>query len=89
MDTELAERLSELKLGMARIDERTIAIHDNQEKLSKTFTLHEMEDRQDFKEVHTRITGVDKKQNWMLGVGTAAVFVLTLIGGFFKGIFGG
>ncbi len=86
MDTELAQRLMELKEGMARIDERTVAIHDSQETLSGTLKRHETEDRADFKEVHDRITKTDRKQSWMLGVATAlvAIFIGTV-----KGVFGG
>ncbi len=86
MDTELAERLSELKEGVARIDERTVAIHDSQENLSKTLERHEAEDRVDFKDVRSEIAAVRTKQNWMLGVGTAVVAVSVAV---FKGMFGG
>lgn len=86
MDTELAEHLSELTAGMARIDERTIAIHSGQEKLSATLARHEAEDRADFKDVHDRITKGDRKQNWMLGVVTAMAAVSIAV---FKGMFGG
>jgi hypothetical protein len=89
MDTDLADRLSELKSGLAAIDSRTQAIHDNQEKLNEAMIGHEERNRSDFKELHDRVTGVERKQNWMLGVGTTVVFVVTLIVGFFKGIFGG
>lgn len=86
MDTELAGRLSELKAGMARIDERTIAIHANQEKLARGLKSHEDQDHIDFKEVHDRITKVDRKQNWMLG---AATVVVAFFVGFVKMMFGG
>jgi hypothetical protein len=86
MDTELAQRLMELGETTARIDERTVAIHDSQEQLSDALKRHEAEDRADFKEVHDRITRVDRKQSWMLGVATAAV---VSAGMFLKGFFGG
>jgi len=68
----------ELKEGVGRIDERTVAIHDNQKRLGRAFVGHEAKDREDFKEVHTRITTVEKKQNWTLGVGSAIVFAITI-----------
>lgn len=86
MDTELAEHLSELTAGMARIDERTIAIHSGQEKLSATLARHEAEDRADFRDVRSEISAVRTKQNWMLGVGTAVAAVSIAI---FNGMFGG
>ncbi len=88
MDTELAERLSELKAGLALINVRCEAIHDSQGALNETFKTHEARDREDFKEVHARIATVEKKQNWILGVGTTGLLVATIVGGFFKGIFG-
>lgn len=89
MDTELVQRLIELKEGMARIDERTIAIHDSQEKLGEALLTHEERDRLDFKEVDHRFNSVERKQNWMLGVGTASVFVLGLAVTFIRGLFTG
>jgi hypothetical protein len=89
MDTELADRLADLKTGLAAINGKCDTIHASQEELKGTFHRHEDEDRADFKEVHARITGVEKRQNWMLGVGASGVFVVTLVGGFFKGLFGG
>lgn len=86
MDTDLAQRLMELKEGLARIDERTVSIHDSQEQLTKTFIRHEKEDRADFKEVHHRITKTDRKQSWMLGVATAGIAIFI---GAIKGLFGG
>ena len=84
MDPELAE----LKETVARIDERTDSIHTAIKNYSKALSKHEDHDRDDFKEVHHRITKVERRQNWMLGIGTAGVFVLTMVAGFFKGIFG-
>ncbi len=86
MDTDLAQRLMELKEGVARIDERTVSIHDNQEQLSAALRRHEAQDRTDFKEVHRRITRTDRKQSWMLGVATAVVVIFV---GAVKGMFGG
>ncbi len=86
MDTDLAQRLMELKEGVARIDERTVSIHDSQEQLSAALQRHEKRDREDFKEVHHRITKTDRKQSWMLGVATAVVVIFV---GAVKGVFGG
>lgn len=85
METELAE----MKECVARIDERTQVILDHQEKQVEALDAHEERDRQDFKEVHDRITGVEKKQQWIIGLGTAVIFTITIIGGFFKGFFSG
>lgn len=88
MDTELAERLMELTTGMARVDERTIAILDHQKSQNEAFVAHQKQDHEDFQVVHSRISGVEddvigvaKKQNWILGIGTACAFVITLIFG--------
>ncbi len=85
MDTELAE----MKECVARIDERTITILDHQEKQSEALVKHEDNDRADFKEVHERITKIEKKHQWFLGLGTAMIFTIALVGSFFRGIFGG
>jgi hypothetical protein len=76
----------ELRATVARIDERTASILNNQEKLGKALKSHEDQDHVDFKEVHDRITKVDRKQNWMLGVATAVVAIFI---GTVKGMFGG
>ncbi len=82
MDTEL----SEMKETMARIDERTAAILDHQEVQAKALSEHEERDRQDFKELHSRVSRVERKQNWMLGVATAVVTASVVA---FKYVFGG
>lgn len=79
----------ELRATVARIDERTESILKGVEMHVANFKNHEQSDREDFKEIHARITSVEKKQNWMLGIGTAAVFLGTVLAGFFKGILGG
>lgn len=89
MDKELSDHLMNLQASVARVDERTIVILNHQKEHVENFINHEAEDRVDFKEVHTRITSVERKQNWMLGVGTAGIFVVTIVAGFFKGLFGG
>ncbi|MHA2067835.1 MAG: hypothetical protein ACXABY_26020 [Candidatus Thorarchaeota archaeon] len=55
---------------VARIDERAGAILVSQERLEKSIQAHEDRDRIDFKEVNNRITALEKRQNWMIGVGT-------------------
>lgn len=81
MDTQETDR--EL---LVRIDERVASLHDWAE-------THEQQDREDFKEVHSRINRVERKQNWMLGIGTTAVFTVgiavSIVAGFVKGMFGG
>lgn len=84
MDNELRE----MRDTVVRIDERTSAILDNQKKHSLALEAHEERDRQDFKSIHDRITGVEKKQNWMLGIGTAVFIGATALGAFLKGVIG-
>ncbi len=84
----MSEELSEIKASMARIDERTTAILDNQERQDEDLASHAERDRQDFKEVHNRITSVEKKQQWIVGLGTAVIFGVTLLAGIIKGFFG-
>ena len=36
-----------------------------------------------------RISKVEKRQSWMLGIGTACVFAVTIVTGFFRNMFGG
>lgn len=71
---------------LVRIDERTATLHDWMES-------HEERDREDFKEVHKRINRVERKQNWMLGIGSMTVFTVgiavSILVGFIRGIFGG
>lgn len=75
MDTQLAD----IKSLVERIDERTETIHDWMIK-------HEMQDREDFKEVHGRVNRVERKQNWTLGVLSMAGFAITTaIAWVFKG----
>ena len=75
MDTQLAD----IKALVERIDERTETIHDWIEK-------HELQDRDDFKEVHARVNKVERKQNWTLGVISMAGFAITTaIAWVFKG----
>lgn len=71
---------------LVRIDERVASLHGWMDD-------HEKRDRADFKEVHKRINRVERKQNWMLGVGSMTVFTIgimvSIVAGFIKGIFGG
>jgi hypothetical protein len=77
----MEKELGELQKGVARIDERTEHILDVVEKQTVSLVAHEGRDREDFKEVHSRINRlgeeldtVKAKQNWMLGIGTAVAF---------------
>lgn len=81
-DKELAETV-------VRIDERTVAILANQHALAETFKDHEQQDHEEFQDVRSRITAIERKQGWILGVGSALVFVITLVSGFFKTFLGG
>ena len=66
--------ISDIKAAVERIDERTTIILTNQEKIEDRV-------RDDFKDVHGRVSRVERKQNWMLGVGSAVVFVITTVAG--------
>ena len=90
MDTELAEKLMAMTEGIARIDERTIAIHENQTKLGKTFEDHADDDRIDFKEINDRVTKVSNKQNWIIGTGSIIGLLFTaVVGAAARNVFGG
>lgn len=79
MDTDLAEHFMDLKQCMARIEERTSAIHDSQEKVGMALIRHDEGNRRDFHRVDSRFIKVEKKQNWTMGVGSAIVFVITVV----------
>lgn len=90
MDTELAAQLIKMTAGIAKIDERTIAIHDSQAKLSKAFEDHADDDRVDFKEVHKRITTIGTKQSRIIGVmSVIGVGLTAAVGAIAKNILGG
>lgn len=75
--------------ALARIDERTESMMTIMEKHSEALVLHEERDRQDFKEVHSRISRVERKQNWMIGVGTTSVVVVGFVVSFARKMFTG
>lgn len=81
MDTELGE----MKETMARIDERTVTILTHQKAQAAALNAHEDRDRKDFKEVHARVSRIERKQNWMLGVATATVAGTMAFFRFFSG----
>ena len=89
MDTDLAKELSDLNASLSRIDERTIAIHDAQKDLADTLKSHEDQNREDFTTVHGRVSRVEKKQSWILGVGSAVVGIVIFASGILTKIFGG
>lgn len=83
---------------LARIDERTAAIQATQQGILDFLRTHEERDRQDFKEIHDRISTtktetserlgkVEKKQSWMMGIGAAIAFAFTSAIAAIKGIF--
>jgi len=78
------QELRELKTLAARIDERTVAILKTQEQLNERFDKHEQEDREDFKEVHHRISRTERKVNWVLGIGTGIAFLIGALGTYLK-----
>lgn len=81
MEMELAE----MKETMARIDERTVTILTHQETQAAALEAHEDRDREDFRELHKRVSKVERKQNWMLGVATATVASVMAFFRFFSG----
>lgn len=85
MDTELGE----IKESIARIDERTIAILENQDRNTQAIEAHEERDRADFKEVHGRINNVERRQNWFMGIGTGAITLTAAAWAVIKHAFGG
>jgi len=87
MEQKLEKQLGDLNECIARIDERTSIILTHQERHAQSLVEHEARDREDFKDVYGKISHLEKKQNWLLGVGAAGAFVLTVVSGFFKGIF--
>ena len=89
MDTELAKHLSDLNESLGRIDERCVAIHDAQEDLTKGMKTQEDRNRADFKAVHGRVNRVEKKQSWMLGVGSTLMAVVVFASGVLTKMFGG
>lgn len=89
MDTELAKALSDLNEGLGRIDERCVAIHDAQDDIAKALKTHETENREDFGDVYSRVSRVEKKQSWMLGVGTTIMAVVVFASGIVTKMFGG
>lgn len=83
MDTELAKELSDLSVSLGRIDERTTAILSHQEVFAEAMVAHQKDNRSDFRGVHGRINKIEKKQSWMIGIGTAVMSMITGVGGFF------
>ncbi len=83
---------SELAL-LVRIDERTKNTDLVVMRLHTWMDNHEKRDREDFKEDRARISKVEKKQNWMLGIGSALSSTFILVGGIIvawgKGMFTG
>ena len=85
MDTELGE----IKASIARIEERTQAILEGQDRNAKDLDAHEERDREDFKEVHGRINKLERRQNWFIGIGTGLIFFVSTTWAIIKEFFGG
>ena len=66
---------------LVRIDERVGTTHDRMERLESWMEDHEERDREDFKEDRARLSKVEKKQNWMLGVGSTMGSVILVAAG--------
>lgn len=66
---------------LVRIDERTAS-------MKKTLEDHIQNDREDFKEVHSRIGRVERKQYWMLGVGAGAGSFIGVLAAYLKNMIG-
>jgi UTP-glucose-1-phosphate uridylyltransferase len=77
----MGEELQEIREMVVRIDERTALIRSTQKEEKEMAVAR-------FRELDNRISTVEKKQNWILGVGSAIVFAGTAIWGVLKGVFG-
>lgn len=69
MDTYIAE----LKTEIVEVKTLVKGTNAHLESISKWLGEHETRDREDFKEVHTRVSRVERKQNWLLGVGSTCL----------------
>ena len=67
---------------LIRIDERVAGLVEVVEE-------HLKENREDFKEVHSRINVIAGKQNWVLGIGTACGAIVGAVGIWLKDTFTG
>jgi hypothetical protein len=63
------EHLAKLAASSARMDERTIAILENQEDFRNRLGDHEVQDRKDFKVVHARLERIEGNQRWFIRLG--------------------
>jgi hypothetical protein len=74
------EHLAKLASSNARVDERTIAILENQEDFRNRLEAHEEVDRLAFLEVGDRLGRVENNQRWYLRlgafIGTAGIAVI-------------
>lgn len=66
---------------LVRIDERVGTTHDRMERLESWMDNHEERDREDFKEDRVRLSKLERKQNWMLGVGSTLGSVILVAAG--------
>lgn len=80
----MEQEVREVREMLARVDERTVAILSEQRALNERFDTHEAEDREDFKEVHHRISRTERKVNWILGLGAGIAFLVSAIGAYLK-----
>jgi hypothetical protein len=64
--------------SLARLETQSKATHDLVSNLSGALISHDRENHEDFGEIHKRVNSVERKQAWMLGVGTG---IGALIGG--------
>lgn len=66
---------------LVRIDQKVCAIDDRTTELHKWMDDHEKRDRVDFKEDRARLSKLERKQNWMLGVGSTMGSVILVAAG--------
>lgn len=78
---ELNQEAREL---LIRIDERTSHIATRQDEILDRFESHELQDREDFRTVFERLNKVEKRQNWIMGVGSGLMVAGGLIGAWLK-----
>ncbi len=76
---------------LARIDERVGIILKRIDEQKAAFDKHVEQDREDFKEVHSRVSAsnermstIGRKQSWMLGLGTGLGLVMGVIGAWLR-----
>ena len=77
----------EQKELLVRIDERTKGMDAKSDVLLARFDDHEKKDREDFREVYSRLNTLEKRQNWLFGVGSGIAFLFGIAAAWIKTTF--